>query len=74
MKYKKNSLRFADTETLTSKHRGQLLTSSPTRRESMGFVVVPGRAAKLYRQGGSAYFSPALLLHILTYVPFIAFG
>lgn len=44
------------------------------QEEKTSLVVVPGRTAKLYRQGWSAYFSAALLLHILTYVPFIAFG
>jgi len=36
MKYKKNSLQFADAETLVAEHRGQLLPRSPTRRENMG--------------------------------------
>lgn len=74
MMCKKNSLWFADAETPTTEHRGQLLPHSPARRENMSLVVVPGRTAKLYRQGWSAYFSAALLLHTLTYVPFIAFG
>lgn len=74
MKYKKNSLWFTYAETLITEPRGQLLPSSPTRTEHMGWVVVPVRAAKLYRQGWSAYFSHALRLHILTYAPFIAFG